>query len=79
MSIQRSAFQRRNRKEDGFHELESGQPPLLWARFHTYAILGKKSFVDNLKRKCSLQVSMSAARASVAGATPLPSLAAADI
>lgn len=41
--------------------LESGQPLLFWARFYTYAVLGKKPFVGTLKRKCSLQVSMGSA------------------
>ena len=76
-------FQKRNSKEDGFHELERGHPLLLRARFDVYAILSKKSFVGTLKRKCSLQVSMGEARASearlTARPTPLPSLVAMDI
>ena len=45
-------FLKRNRKEDGLHELERGHPPLLRARFYVYATLGKKSFAGTLKRKC---------------------------
>ena len=54
-------------------------PISLRSRFYVYAILGEKSFVGTLKRKCSLQVSTGEARASEAGLTLLPSLAAVDI
>lgn len=76
MNKQQPSSQKRKWKEDRFHELERGHPPLSWARVHAFAVLGKKSFVGILKRKCTLQVSMGAARASEAGPTSLPSLTA---
>ena len=64
MNKQQPSFKKKKKwKEEGFHELERGHPPLLRARFYAFAILGKKSFVGTLKRKCSLQVSMGEAGA----------------
>lgn len=53
-----TSFTEKRGKEDGVHNLASGQPSLFWARFSTYAILGKKLFVGTFKRKWPLQVSM---------------------